>query len=186
MMFSQVVRNAHIAALQAQKFLDLEAHVPMIVDEVAIYFEHLEDAKRFVGWCETAGADHFNHVHRDGMFQTYGNSEYLVPNYGTGNPDVSTFDVHFDFLQFPNSSFRLEVMVVLDGWAPLHRRMRDGTIAHVSGKVPPKNVFAYEQLCAALGQVVPKQAEYHNSYGQFAYYGLEAPYFKPRVNLSGQ
>ena len=177
--YSQIMSAAIKARTDAQKNLDLVFHIGMEVDEVAVYFEKKGDLDQFLAYAVNQGMEHFNSVPSDAMHQIYGNSEMGIPN-RAGH----AFDVRFEFLRIPNSDWRIEAMQVLDGWAPLHRRLRSGEIAHVSGKVQAGSLHYYSVLRAALSKRLTCQAEYLNSYGRFAYFGDEAPYFKPRVNLS--
>lgn len=174
------------AAIKAQKVaqqqLSLDLMMPGTIDEVSILFKTVGMMERFVGWAEQFGWHNFTSVRRDTADQMYGNSLAQIGNAGDG-----AFDVRFEFLRPRNQQggelgFRIECMCILEGFAPLHERLPEGAIAHASWKAT--NRLHYMQVCDVLERTaLPKMAEYANSYGRFAYYGREAPYFKPRVNL---
>ncbi len=156
---------------RAQVDLDLVMHVGMVIDEVAVYFDRTTELDAFVeeaserGWVADRGAS----VPLDAMFE---------------DGIVMGFNVRFEFLHKENVPWRIEAMHVLDGWAPLHRRSNAGDIIHVSGKVEAGNRGQYENLKLVLARAgLPFQKEYGNNYGVFSYFGHQAPYFKPRVNM---
>lgn len=165
----------------AQKELDLALNVGMVIDEVAVYFDRTWELDAFLneapeyGWIANSGES----VSHDEMYQLFGNSSRGVRNAGG-----HAFDVRFEFLHKEGVPYRIEAMHVIDGWAPLHRRMESSDIAHVSGKVTAGNSTAYAALKCALGSSgLPMMAEYRNSYGLFSYFGERAPHFKPRCNM---
>lgn len=164
----------------AQKAMDLDLMLgDYAIDEVSILFKTRAAQNRFVGWAMAKGMQHFNTVEHDIAQQLYGNSLHGISN--VGGP---AFGVSFDFLRHRGSPWRVECMVITDGWAQLHDPLPEGACVHASFKLPDEG--KYEEVLRAMDRDddhFPMMAEYRNSYGRFAYFGLTAPYFKPRVNL---
>jgi hypothetical protein len=162
----------------AQQHLSLDLMIPGNIDEVSILFKSVGMMERFIGWAEQFGWHNFATVKKDTAEQLFGNSLAQI-----GNVAGPAFDVRFEFLKMRKdpSSFRIECMCILDGFAPLHERLPQGAVAHASWKAA--NRLHYQQVCEQVGRALPKMAEYENSYGRFAYYGNEAPHFKPRINM---
>lgn len=173
-------------AVHQQALCQQQLHLDMMmggtIDEVSLLFKSVGMMERFIGWCEGRGDwVNFSSVKRDTATQLYGNSLAQI-----GNVAGPAFDVRFEFLKPRGTGpypFRIECMCILEGFAPLHERIPEGGVAHASWKC--HNLAHYNLTCEGLDRAahLPKMAEYANSYGKFAYFGNEAPHFKPRVNL---
>lgn len=177
------LRNAITAREKAQQAMDLDLMIQGRIDEVSILFKSIGIMERFIGWVEQNGWFNFASVKKDTADQLYGNSLAQI-----GNRGGPAFEVTFEFLKpkggefmFPDD-WRIECMFIHPGgFAPLHERIPEGGIAHVSWKCI--NPAHYQRTLEVMPAGVPKMAEYRNSYGMFSYFGSNAPHFKPRVNL---
>lgn len=176
-----ILRRAKRVWMMAQFQADTELFLGVAIDEVAILFRDMKELNAFVQWAELKGMKHFNSVEDNCL------SRIREPH---------SYRVHLSFLSFPDLPWRLEVMCVLSGDAPLHRihleRYGIGPV-HASWKC--KDLPTYTdtktriegQSIAGVG-LVP-MVEYQNAYGLYAYYGgpeADRYYFKPRVNLRDQ
>lgn len=177
------LENAIKGQRKAQQTLDLDLMIQGKVDEVSLLFKSVAMMERFIGWCEAQGWRNFSTVKRDTATQLYGNSLY-----GIGNRAGPAFDVRFEFLKPKHGDFafpddwRIECMYIFpNSFAPLHDTLTEGAVAHASWKVTDFN--GYLKACSDLEALMPKMAEYENSYGRFGYFGQLPPYFKPRINL---
>lgn len=162
----------------AQKQFDLSFMHAGTIDEVSLLYPNRETLELFVEYAQEAGWDHFNHTEdvccRDDV-------------------DREAFQVRFDFLQPPTKPdwpWRIEAMCVLDGHAPLHEAALEASggrsvTIHASYKLADEAAYMADldtqvRRFAGAGGC---RAQYSNSYGRFAYFGIEPFYFKPRVNL---
>jgi hypothetical protein len=148
-----------------------------MIDETSLLFATEAGMRSFVRWSVGLGMQNFN-SQRDVMQR-----EWELSN--------QAFSVAFEFLRWPESPWRIECMVVLDGEAPIHeaalRRLGNGCVVHASFKCVDDE--AYVDACAVLSKQLREEAAYRNSYGQFSYWTdlnrltKRLPFFKPRLNL---
>lgn len=153
------------AVRKMQFCLDTEVNLKAHADEVSILFKHPDELEHFIVFCRNSGMIYFNSVTDE-----------------CRRSDGTKFDVRFEFLRFPATSWRIEAMSVLGGTAGLHEPLRNHDVPHVSFKCI--DYMHYDHVVAVLeGARWPLQADYVNSYGAFSYFGAYPPYLKPRVNL---
>ena len=163
-----VVRSARLMA---------EMMPAIKVDEVALLFKNKEELDSFWNYAvNVAGLENFFSVPMDVMTRT---------------DALSSFNVRFEFLRYPDTDWRIEAMCPLDGEYPLHskylRLLGNGAIVHVSFKLP--TLEDYEDVMEDLrDNGFVQLASYQNTYGLFSYWEtLETLYYwKPRVNLRDQ
>lgn len=159
-------------------------------DEVCLLFEDGDSASAFVKEAQLSGMELFDQSD-DVMLMVY--------------PDTSSFAVHFDFLRLPGESWRIEVMHVVSGDAPLHeaalKERGSGCVFHVSFKMSSTDAYheMFKDPEPEGGLILPVDgagshlASYVNSYGFFSYWQKnpesllqlgeqDLPYWKPRVN----
>lgn len=169
-----IIDELHRVEAQVVEFQAAEpCPVPYSIDEYSVLFGNRVDLDVFVARGKTFGMERFNYTD-DLMRRT----------------DVEeTFEVHFDFLQLPAKSWRIEAMHVASGVAPLHATASQGIdnycgVFHASYKL--ENLDAYNAELHRLYRAgYEPRAQYQNSYGVFSYWKIEPhlPYFKPRANL---
>jgi hypothetical protein len=165
--YPRLLARASKAVREGQFCLDTELFLPMRVDEVSILFKHNTELDGFVRYCVSRDLEHFNGV-RDTCHNEWAS-------------DPNTFQVRFEFLRYPGADWRIEAMCVNSGFAPLHERLRNHSMPHVSFKC--LDTMHYDHINKVLTGILPWQGSYRNSYGAFSYFGAYAPYIKPRVNL---
>lgn len=173
----QLIGKAEKVAASSEQLRSLDLMLPWRIDEVSLLFQEQTQLDQFVHHAQALGMEHFNSVTSDRMV-------CMDPGHDPAEDNPEAFDVRFEFFRWPDSLWRIEAMVVLDGYAPLHEqhleKYGDGCVVHASFKCPDRT--AYESL---WGRAPEMQffAEYQNSYGVFSYWVGGEYYFKPRVNL---
>lgn len=109
-------------------------------------------------------------------------------------PIQSSYDVEYWFLQHPDLPYRLELMLVLDGYSPYHGMLRQAceqlsmpaVLAHASFKTQSEE--AYANAVRALRSAGYEVAQHcTSSYGRFSYFigdpNEDLVALKPRINL---
>lgn len=164
--------------LAEKTILDARDRGSEVYDEVALCFRHEHDLMKFVEHAVLRGMDNFNSV-RDTMVRQDARGQ---------------FDVHFEFLKFPNEEWRIEAMCITDGEAPLHAsalaQNGDVCVIHLAYKCATLEDYQ-EETRRLMSGVATRRAEYRNGYGLFSYWSPTGqpsvlPYVKPRVNLRDQ
>jgi len=134
------------------------------IDEIAILFKNEAEMMAFVQYAVKRGMINFDSVVRD-----------------TARGLEGVFDVHFEFLRWPERDWRIECMTVLAGHSNVHDPMRNHSLVHASFKCIDQ--AHYDHVCNVMAGRQKCQGAFENSYGRFAYFGAWHPYLKPRVNL---
>ena len=143
------------------------------IDEMSLLFHddaqmelHLFNSTLYGGWKE------FNRVVEILVCTTHGS-----PHFGKSTP------VQFSFWEHPDVRYRIEAMTYISGFGglPLHDHAllaSDGEPVVIHASFKPAN---YEQFINR--QPGHPTLCYENGYGKFSYWGKQATYLKPRVNL---
>lgn len=134
------------------------------VDEIGVKFDSADESKKFIEEMLHEGMQHFN---------SSNTTIKLVNDHGTVE-----FGLRLDFLRFPESTWRIEVMYVTKGPAPLHDGLPNGFIVHTAFKVPWDT---FDKVCEQLPM---PHGICTNDYGKFGYFG-NLPYLKPRTVQDG-
>jgi hypothetical protein len=148
------------------------------VDEMALYFTKREELFVFLevavkrGWC------------------VFNCAEDSVST----SPIPAEYGVEYWFLRKDGVPYRLECMVVLDGFSPYHGalgemcalRNMSCALAHASFKVPDERMYGAAMLALRNGEFELMQ-RCSSTYGKFSYYSdaerKDFPPLKPRVNM---
>lgn len=151
------------------------------VDEMALYFPERELLTVFLTGAVRRGWTMFN---------------YAEDNVVT-RPISGAYEVEYWFLRSPDFSYRLELMVLGEGFSPYHGSLHYGckqmnapiSLAHASFKVPGEPEYA--AVGVALRNAGLELAQHcESSYGRFSYYVAEyergLPALKPRMNTRDQ
>ena len=172
-----LLRRAMRVGNKAESELALTWGLSVDVDEVAILFNNESQLQQFS-----------NDIHRQYGWHIFNVVESgLVNEVGLrGSHQQDSYEATYVFVShLLVLGIRLELMLVRSGQASLHDDVSDPRIMHASWKTP--SLEAYESHMRTLDdQLVPIAKEYVSDYGRFSYWGHEAPYLKPRVNLRDQ
>lgn len=169
MIYPRLLTSAGDTIRRMQYDLDTVHLIGGQLDEVAILFKNEREMEGFVNYALRFGFENKVSVPRDRFHE-------LAPqDFG------KDFDVRFEFLTKPDVPWRIELMCIVDGMAPLHDRLRNHELVHVSFKC--SDLEHYLHMTRVMGHVFPPHMEYENAYGRFGYFGAFTPYYKPRVNL---
>lgn len=174
--YASLVQRCARSHRQAQYRMDTVLLRGIEIDEVSMLFATVVDLNAFMHHSESDRMmEHFDSVDCDTMSRIDGGE---------------SFDVRFEFLRLRGATWRMELMCVLGGLAPLHSRalaLQSPALVHASYKTP--DLEAYEKETKNLfddADHYEMEAEYVNSYGMFSYWTVPAigsVYLKPRVNL---
>lgn len=183
------IAGAVHAQRKAQAAMDFHVMIGNnLIDEVSILLKSVEAQERFLGWCIASGMKHIGQVEHDWLHSTEERVTHIIDDH-TGRSLLVAHDdmfaVRFDFVKPPEAAWRIELVTVTDGTAPLHEQAAEGTAFHASFKCssPEHYETKLRELRAWCRDSYPIRAEYQNSYGIFSYAGFAPPYLKPRVNL---
>jgi hypothetical protein len=149
------------------------------IDEISLYFSapdlfdaFVAEAKKHGDWIGEA---------KENQVATYLGSEDASAAYKT--------DYQF-VLPHPESKWRIEAMLVTDGYSKLHESLaskagEDPCVAHASFKTRTLAFYQDANVHLSTEQGFFQEAEYTNGYGAFSYYTVtDLDFFlKPRVNL---
>lgn len=144
------------------------------VDEIAYLVRSEIDSVAFLNYLRDLGWEWKNRA-RDTVF-TF--------------PIRSSYEIRYDFLENPLFDFRLEIMLVTNGFSPLHSALpaRHWQPVHASYKVDSEISYAITRIhLEGEGYFLAQQCD--STYGRFSYWTpvnspmLSVPYLKPRVNL---